>query len=617
LERALLSRYSRAGVVVDDRLEVLQVLGQATPYLTLPAGDASLNLLKLIPETSLFLEVEKLVREVKKSGEAARRTQVRCGANGEVNIEVIPLGDPRGCALLVLFEPTPPVPDVEPVVTFDHTDREFARLKQDLADARQRLLSVVDEQHSAFEESQNTAADALSANEELQSLNEELETAKQELQSTNEELVTVNQQLLANNAALTEAHDFANFIFQTAASPLLVLDFELRIQKANRSFYGAFQISPPEAEGQLLYSVSNGCWDIPRLRTLLEGILPDHKAVEKFEIEQNFPTIGRRVLVLNAHQLDGLQQILVSIEDVTERQERAEATLQESEERFENMADAAPQMIWTSGPDKLRTFFNRGWLALTGRTIQQERGNGWLQNIHPDDLQNCRDTYLSAIDARRSFQMEYRLRRADGEYRWLLEDGVPRFKSGGVFAGYIGCCLDITDFKRTHEEYLAKLKMETLGTLAGGIAHDFNNLLGGVYAVSELALECLAEGSNPEKELQKIRDAAIRGSEIVRQLMVYAGEETESLDLVDVSEVITDMFELLKVSVSKHVRVETDLSDQLGAVRTNPSQIRQIVMNLLSNASEAIGDRDGLIRVTTARVTESSRSSLPFREQAF
>jgi two-component system CheB/CheR fusion protein len=201
---------------------------------------------------------------------------------------------------MVLFEPTPGASETERVSDSDPRDRENARLKQDLADARQRLLSIIEERQSSEQENQNTAEEAISVTEELQSLNEELETAKEELQSTNEELTTVNEELRSNNAALIEARDFAMSIIATSAAPLLVLDIELRIRAANPAFYRVFHISPREANGQLLYSVANGCWDIPRLRDMLRHILPDHKSARDFEIEQDFPGIGRRVLVLNA-----------------------------------------------------------------------------------------------------------------------------------------------------------------------------------------------------------------------------------------------------------------------------------------------------------------------------
>ncbi|MCI0721285.1 MAG: PAS domain S-box protein, partial [Acidobacteria bacterium] len=129
---------------------------------------------------------------------------------------------------------------------------------------------------------------------------------------------------------------------------------------------------------------------------------------------------------------------------------QAEETLRESEARFRQMADAAPIMIWMSSTDKLCDYFNKPWLDFTGRTLEQELGNGWTEGIHPDDLAHCLEIYTTSFDARRNFRMEYRLRRYDGEYRWLLDIGVPRLAPDGHFAGYIGSCLDITE--RKHAE---------------------------------------------------------------------------------------------------------------------------------------------------------------------
>ncbi len=130
--------------------------------------------------------------------------------------------------------------------------------------------------------------------------------------------------------------------------------------------------------------------------------------------------------------------------DVTERKRDAEQ-LQEAEGRFRLVADAAPVMIWMADADKRCVYVNSGWLAFTGCSLEQVVGDGWVESLHADDRESCLATYSDAVDKRRSYRMEYRLRRRDGAYRWILSTGVPRSTEDGRLAGYIGSCLDITE----------------------------------------------------------------------------------------------------------------------------------------------------------------------------
>jgi PAS domain S-box-containing protein len=144
---------------------------------------------------------------------------------------------------------------------------------------------------------------------------------------------------------------------------------------------------------------------------------------------------------------------------------RATVALRESEERFRRMADTAAVMVWLSGTDKRCTYVNKSWVDFTGRTAESQLGDGWSEGVHAADLRRCLDTYVRAFDARQAFRMEYRVRRFDGEYRWVLDVGAPRFASDGAFQGYIGSCIDITEQKRV--EGALRESQRELRALAG------------------------------------------------------------------------------------------------------------------------------------------------------
>src|SRR5215831_4092978 len=179
-------------------------------------------------------------------------------------------------------------------------------------------------------------------------------------------------------------------------------------------------------------------------RLVDEGALANIETI--FVTKSGFP----RTLLSSAErvEINGQDCVLIASSDITERMQ-AQQALRESEARFRNMADTAPVMIWVAGIDKGCNYFNQQWLDFTGRTMAEEMGDGWVQGVHPSDVDGCMQMYSAAFDSREPFRMEYRLRRADGAYRWVIDSGTPRFSSAGKFLGYIGSCVDITDRKES------------------------------------------------------------------------------------------------------------------------------------------------------------------------
>jgi PAS domain S-box-containing protein len=173
------------------------------------------------------------------------------------------------------------------------------------------------------------------------------------------------------------------------------------------------------------------------------------------------------------------------------KRKRAEISLRESERRFRLVANSAPVMIWMSAPDKRCTFFNQGWLDFTGRPLEYELGNGWASGVHQDDLKRCLEVYSQAFDARVDFEMEYRLRRHDGQYRWVYDAGVPRFEADGTFQGYIGTCIDTTE-RRQSEEALRDMSGRLITAHEeerSRIARDLHDDLSQRMALLEIGLQ--------------------------------------------------------------------------------------------------------------------------------
>ncbi len=199
----------------------------------------------------------------------------------------------------------------------------------------------------------------------------------------------------------------------------------------------------------------------------------------------------RRTLAAHRRAEEQLQSLNASLEQKVEARtaelRREMEVRRESEQQYRTLADSGQVLIWASGTDKLCNYFNKSWLEFTGRTIEQELGNGWADGVHPDDFQRCLDVYMSSFDRREKFSMDYRLRCYDGEYRWIQDDGCPRYNSEGEFIGFIGYCLDIT--ARKHDQRLLemmKFSIDHMGDKVTWVTSDSKVVYANIAACSSL-----------------------------------------------------------------------------------------------------------------------------------
>mgnify|MGYP005841832243 CR=1 FL=1 len=289
--------------------------------------------------------------------------------------------------------------------------------------------------------------------------------------------------------------------------------------------------------------------------------------------------------------------VLAITRDVTALR-KTERALRESERWLRELADSMPQLVWVTQPDGSHIYFNRRWYEKLGVTENESMGERWADLLHPEDRARTLETWHRSLQTGEPYEIEYRFRVATGEYRWFLARAAPARDENGQIARWFGTCTDIEDSKRNEQRARDVQKLESIGLLAGGIAHDFNNLLTGVLGNASLLMEHVAPEHRPRVE--DIMSTAERAAFLTRQLLAYAGKGTVVLEDLDVSQAVRDMTGLLQISMPKTVDLRLDLKDRLPSIAMDPGQLQQIVLNLVINAAEAVGeDRSGSVTVST------------------
>jgi PAS domain S-box-containing protein len=268
--------------------------------------------------------------------------------------------------------------------------------------------------------------------------------------------------------------------------------------------------------------------------------------------------------------------------------------------RFREVMDAAPVMIWVAGTDKGCVWFNRPWLKFTGRRMAQEVGAGWSEGVHPGDLDLCIEVYSSHFDARKDFRIQYRLRRHDGEYRWIDDTGIPRFARDGTFVGYIGSCIDIHEYREIQSELRRRLleiaelnRQADAAIFVASIAHEISQPLAGIVFNSAAGLRWLArETPNVEKAtaaLNNIIRAGERTIGIIDSIRAISKKEYRAYAPLSLNELIQEVLALAETELQNHhITVRTTLNEKIPEVMADRIQLQQVILNLIKNAIEAM-----------------------------
>ncbi len=406
-------------------------------------------------------------------------------------------------------------------------------------------------------------------------------------------------------------------LFEQSPEAVVVLSTEDRIVRVNKEFTRMFGYEPDEVLqrpiNELIVPEAEIESSRAYTRLLQEG---GRVEVETVRRRKDGTEIDVSLLAISVRTTAGEQVVNYAIyRDITERK-RAEERLRESEARFQAMADTAPVLIWMTGTDGLCSYFNKPWLEFTGRTMAQEVGTGWIEGVHPDDVQACHDGFFPAYHARKPFRIEYRLKRADGEYRWVMESGIPRYTPGGEFAGYIGSNIDITDLKRAEGERLRLHQLEAdlahmnrvsmLGELAASLAHEIKQPIAAALMDAKSCVRWLrrdtpdvAEGG--EAALRMIKDAT-RAAEVIDRVRSLYRRDTSDRELLDVNEIIREMIIPLHDKADPNsIPIHTELAPGLPLITADRVQLQQVLMNLILNGIEAMKDAKGELSVTSIR----------------
>jgi PAS domain S-box-containing protein len=371
-------------------------------------------------------------------------------------------------------------------------------------------------------------------------------------------------------------------------------EYELIIGRSGEALIGKTILEAmPEVEGQFYLAFLNGVYRTGK---------PFHGHESLFRLGRadggtddlylNFVYLPTRSA---AGETDGIFVYMMDVTSLVAARMRVE----ESEQRFRQLADSMPQMVWTARPDGSIDYYNQRWYEFTGFDLEQAN-QSWFPTLHPEEAQRVEELWNGSVQSGEPFQVEARMwDRHEGRWRWVMGRAVAVRDASGKVVKWFGTCTDIDEQKTSQQAMLQAQKLESVGLLAGGIAHDFNNLLVGIMGGASFALESIPESHPAFDVLQTVVGASERAAHLTRQMLAYARKGNFIVVPVDLSEMVMKTTQFINASVPKSVQVQFQLASGLPTVQADPGGIQQVVMNLIINAAEAVGEKSGRVMVRT------------------